>query len=237
LGLAFAFHGAMGCLLSVGIFPAVMFAALLSFLEERDFKALRRRWIRPSSETSRPSEFWRIQRPTVFLGTRPPLRQAILHLAVVAVLVSCGLIVQMRLDWYGVFGRSPAPALGEIDADKVAEMLAERLPPHEDYFHRIELGSRFGGNQMFGASGRFQIGQRAYVLAQLTQPHPVIELEGLLLAPDGREVARFTHRVEKEIGYAINGFELTPGLPAGTYRLLLQGNGFPIAERQFELVP
>ena len=29
---------------------------------------------------------------------------------------------------------------------------------------------------------------------QLTQPHPVIELEGLLIAPNGQEVARFTHQ-------------------------------------------
>ena len=116
-------------------------------------------------------------------------------------------------------------------------MLAERLPPYEDYFHRIELGSRFGGNQMFGASRKFDVGQRVYVLAQLIQPHPAIELEGLLLAPDGGEVARFTHRVDTGVGYAINGFELTPALPAGHYRILLQADGFAIAERQFVLKP
>ena len=36
-----------------------------------------------------------------------------------------------------------------------------------------------GGNQMFGASRKFKIGQRAYVLAQLVQPHPVIEPQGV----------------------------------------------------------
>jgi hypothetical protein len=114
-------------------------------------------------------------------------------------------------------------------------MLAQRLPAYEDYFHRIELGSRFGGNQMFGASRRFKIGQRAYILAQLIQPHPVIELEGLLIAPDGQEVARFTHRVDSGTSYTINGFELTRELPVGKYRIILQANDFAVAERHFEI--
>jgi len=237
LAIAFAFHTAMGCLLSVGIFPAVMFTALLSFLEERDLQVLQRLCARRDSDGQRKSEFWRIQLPSLLRGTRSKTRQVVVHLTIVAVLVGCGLFVQMRYDWYGVFGRRPAPVLAEVSADDVAEMLAERLPPYEEYFHRIELGSRFGGNQMFGASRRFKVGQRVYVLAQLIQPHPAFNLEGLLLAPDGREAGRFTHRVAPGIGYTVNGFELTSGLPAGTYRIVLQADGFAIAERRFEVDP
>jgi hypothetical protein len=42
VGAAFAFHAAMGWLLSLGIFTPVMFAALLAFLEERDLARFRR---------------------------------------------------------------------------------------------------------------------------------------------------------------------------------------------------
>lgn len=225
--LAFAFHLAMGCLLSVGIFPAIMFTALLSFAEEGD--------LRMFAIFDLPSSILHAT-PVPHLQ-RAFYRNAALHLAAAGVLVSCGLIVQMQFDWYSVFGRRPAAALKEIAANDVSEMLAERLPAFEDYFHRIELGSRFGGNHVFGSSREFKIGQRAYVLAQLIQPHPAIELEGLLIAPDGREVARFTHRVDPGTGYAINGFELTGELPVGRYRIILQAEDFVIAERQFELEP
>jgi hypothetical protein len=225
LGLAFAFHVAMGCLLSIGIFPAIMLAALLPFVEEHDLSVFER-WF---AFLSRPkgNDF----------GTRRvrPLRSSLLHLAAAGVLASCGLLVQMQYDWYSVFGRRPAPALKDVVSDEVAEMLAERPPAYEDYFHRIELGSRFDGNQIFGSSRKFKIGQRIYVLAQLIQPHPVIDLEGLLIAPDGSEVARFTHRLETGVGYAIDGFELTRELPAGKYRTILQADDFVIAERQFDL--
>lgn len=227
LGLAFAFHAAMGGLLSVGIFPAVMFTALLSFVEEHDLRVFERSFA-----------FMSRQKGIDPIGRKShPIRSTALHLALAGVLVSCGLLVQMRYDWYSVFGRRPAPALNEADLYEVSEMLAERLPAYEDYFHRIELGSRFGGNQMFGESRRFKIGQRVYLLAQLIQPHPVMELEGLMIAPDGQEVARFTHRVDTGTSYAIDGFELTRELPAGKYRIILQAENFVIAERQFELEP
>jgi hypothetical protein len=116
-------------------------------------------------------------------------------------------------------------------------MLSQRSPPYEDYFHRVEVGARVGGNQVFGSSGQFEIGQRAFVLAQLIQPHPVMELEGLLIMPDGREAARFSRRIDPTFDYAINGFELTEELPPGLYRILIQAEGFVVADRRFELLP
>jgi hypothetical protein len=223
-----------------------MFTALLSFVEERDLRAFVRsiasfnRLKNTGAALSReaqPSGMIPAGEMPVPLFQQAPLRSAALHLTAVGVLISCGLLVQMQFDWYGVFGHRSAPALNESAADDVAEMLAERLPAYQDYFHRIELGSWFRGNQMFGSSRKFKIGQRAYILAQLIQPHPVIELEGLLLAPDGQEVARFTHRVERGTSYAVNGFELPHELLTGKYRIILQAEGFVIAERQFELVP
>jgi hypothetical protein len=245
LGLAFAFHAAMACLLSIGSFPAIMFAALLSFLEECDLRCFQRSLASFRVLKNAAATFSRRAQPSAITpaGEMPitsprrsrPVHSAAMHLAAAGAVISCGLFVQMRYDWYGVFGRYPAPTLNEVVADEVSEMLAQRPAAYEDYFHRIELGSRFGGNQVFGTSHKFKIGQRAYILAQLIQPHPVLELEGLLISPDGAEVARFTHRVDAGTSYAINGFELAAELPSGRYRIILQADGFVIAERQFEL--
>src|SRR4029077_3907196 len=104
VALACAFHCAMACLLSVGIFPVVMFTALLSFLEERDLRAF-----------ERPISFL-VDRKIVDAVTwnARPIRSAAVHLAAVGVLVSCGLLAQVHYDWYGVFGHRQAPALNEV---------------------------------------------------------------------------------------------------------------------------
>jgi hypothetical protein len=243
VAMAFIVHAAMGWLLSLGIFSPVMFAALLAFLEERDLARLGRAlrslslWERvrvraignPTAFTPALSQKQR-EKPRV-------LREAGWHLLAVAIFAVAGYAVQSSYDWYGVFGRRTVAALSEIPADDVAEMLAQRAPAWEDYFHRVELGSRFGGNQVFGSSEKFRIGQRAYVLTQMPMPHPAVELEGLLIAPDGRQCARFTHHFDAGFSYAINGFELTPELPAGAYRVILRVEDFVVAERRFELEP
>jgi hypothetical protein len=243
LGLATAVHTAMAGLLNLETFSPIMLAALVSFAHERDLAAVARLFgafsvlpgMRHISGASRRA-----------LGTRASgdsgaARRAFFkrgwHFCAAVAFVSAGFVLQYCLDWYGIFGRHSLAALNEISSGDVAEMLSQRSPPYEDYFHRIEVGARVGGNQVFGPSRRFEIGQRAYVLAQLIQPHPVMELEGILIMPDGREAVRFSRRIDPTFDYAINGFELTEELPPGTYRILIQAEGFVVADRRFELLP
>jgi hypothetical protein len=243
LGLATAVHTAMAGLLNLETFSPMMLVGLLSFVHERDLAAVGRfvRWcsalpgipnvskaIAPAASEHRSAES---------RAARPSLSRTTSYLCAAAVFISAGCALQYYGDWYGVFGRHQLANLDEVPAGDVADMLAQRSPPYEDYFHRINVGTRVGGNQVFGDAGPFKVGQRAYVLAQLIQPHPVMELEGLLIMPDGREAARFSRRVDPAFDYAINGFELTDELPPGTYRILIQAEGFVVADRQFQLMP
>jgi hypothetical protein len=238
--LAFAVHATMGGLLSLGIFSPVMFAALLAFLTEGDLArigGLVRRvaiWNGGRTVAVPPSADERAQSENRDTGH---WRSAGCYLLAGATFVASGYVIQFLFDWYGAFDRRRLPPLQEVAAGDVAEMLAARPPAWEDYFHRVELGSRFGGNQVFGSSDRFRIGQRAYVLTQMPMPHPAVELEGLLVATDGRQCARFTHRFDEGFSYAINGFELTPELAPGPYRVILRVEDFVVAERRFELLP
>ncbi len=228
--IAILVHSTMGWLLSLGPFSPIMFAALLSFLEERDLE-----WL------GRHCRFGRLgfqARPELQgRAGKPSLLNATLYLSAAALFVASGYAIQFAFDWYGAFGRRTPAALQEIADADAREMLVQQLPAYEDYFHRIELGGRVGGNQVFGSPDRFRIGQRAYVLTQMPMPHPAVELEGLLIGPDGQECARFTHRFDPRFSYAINGFELTNELSPGTYRVILQAEGFVIAERRFDLEP
>ena len=249
--IAFVFHGSMCLLLSVGIFCPLMMVVLLAFLEPQDF-ARADGWIRRlrlairGVRDQRPGAAteWTSHAPSACAAEPPQarrpsraLRSAVLYLLIGAAFTGGGGLLQWLRDADHVFGRKAVEKLAPISEDQVNVMLAGQLPAFEDYFHRIELGSRYSGNAVFGGRGGYRTGQQVYVLAQLIVPHPRLRLEGVLIAPDGREAARFAHTVEPAFGYAINGFELTEILPAGPYRILLRADGYEIAERRFELRP
>jgi hypothetical protein len=254
VAVAFVVHATMGWLLSLGIFTPVIFAGLLAFLEERDLARIGclvsslTLWDRIASAGVPPSAGGAPQTPPEggtptmalsqsYVSQPKTLRHSAYHLIAGVALVAAGWAVQYSYDWYGAFGRQTLPPLQEVSAGEFAEMLAGRPPAWEDYFHRVELGNRFGGNQVFGSPDRFRTGQRAYILTQMPMPHPTVELEGVLIAPDGRRCARFVHRFDAGFSYAINGFELTPELPPGPYRVILRVEEFVVAERRFELEP
>jgi len=241
VALAVAVHAAMAFFLRLGPFSPIMIAALFSFLEDRHLAAISRfigrfgPWRQPALAI--PFRIGSFGDSTIRRLLNSAGMNWGLYAFLVAGFVGAGYAVQAEWDWYGAFGHRMVQPLQEVSASEVAEMFAQRSPAFEDYFHRIEVGSRYGGNQMFGSSTKFRIGQHVFVLAQLIQPHPAMEWEGVLIAPRGEEVARFTHRLEKGTIYAVDGFELAPGLPPGPYRLILQAEGFVIAERRFELEP
>ncbi len=242
IATALAVHASMGCLLNLGPFSPIVFAALFSFLEERDLalfgRSLRCFTLRAKARESGPTH------ATATIRKMPNiLGNAGLHFAFAILFVACGVGIQYAYDWHGAFGRKRRELMVEIPSGEVSEMLTRQSPAHEDYFHRVELGSRFGGNQVFGSPTKFRVGQRAYVLTQMPMPHPAVKLEGLLISPGGRdglasrEVARFTHQFDSGFSYSVNGFELTPELPLGTYRVVLRADGFVVAERRFDLEP
>jgi len=235
LALAFVVHAAMGLLLNLGTFSCIFFAALLSFLKMRDLQRLAEITSRrcPQSLVAQTSRL-----PPEAETSPPESRQFLsvaLHVVCALTFVAAGYGLQWYSDWYGVFGRRLPTELAEIAASDVDEMLAQRPLAYEDYIHHIALGSRTSGNQIFGSPTTFHIGERAFVLVRLVRPHPRFEWEGLLIAPDGREAARFARQVEPDAIYILNGFELTRELPPGPYRLILQAEGFVVSERKFEL--
>lgn len=234
LALAVVFHGGMTLALHVGIFGPLMVVALCVFLEDGEVLPIARAGGRIWECVARC-----VPKLTGGDGSGDPSYSrglsAILYLLIAASVTGGGLAFQWQADDYGTFGRRPVQPLPEMPRDEVEVMLARQLPAFEDYFQRVELGSRISGNQVFGGGGVYQAGQRVYVLAELILPHPTMLLEGLLIAPDGQEVARFTHRLNAAYSYAINGFELTHELEPGQYRILLQAEGYEVAQRRFEL--
>lgn len=229
LAAAFLFHAGMAATMHLSTFSPTMLVALLAFLREDDLT----RWRLPGIG-GKPRPF------SGDPGWHRRLLSVMAYSLAAAVFVAAGSLAQRHFDWYGAFGRRPLDkvlALPAIDEAQWAEMRAERQPAWEDYIHRTAIGKRTSGTQVFGGGERFRHWERAYVVVQFIPVHPELRVEGLLIGPDGVETARFTHRVPRNVGYSVNGFELTDDLPAGTYRVVLQVEGFEFAERTFELVP
>jgi hypothetical protein len=240
-GLAVLMHVGMAVLMYISIFSPVMLIGLMAFLQESDLP----RWLSADRASASPGD----TQPIAGRAWVRPLASGIAYVSLAVVCCGVGYAVQVQQDLYGVFHNRPVEKLPEVSADDVAEMLGGQQPREEDYLHRIDLGTRYTGSQVFGSSKRIRRGQTVYVLTQFTIPHPKLMLEGLLLAPDGHEVARFTHEVEPKFSYAMKGFQMVCDktaegdaadpqkcLPAGRYRIILQANGYEVAQKSFELV-
>lgn len=230
LAAAVAFHLGMAAAMHLSTFSPTMFVALIPFLHESDLMRLRLPGIGSSAFAA----------AGLAPGHRRRLYAAAAYVVCAVAVVVSGCFVQRQYDWYGAFGRrslNDIASLPSIPDDQWADMQAQRQPPWEDFVHRTSLGTRASGTQVFGAPDRFRGGDTVYVLVQFIPGHPELLLEGLLIAPDGQEAARFSHRVPRNVAYSVNGFELTEELPPGRYRVIFQVQGFEFAERGFDLTP
>ncbi len=242
LAAAVCLHLGMWCAMHLGIFTPLMISALLVFVEDADFDATavvisrlrarlnsRRTPAAPRGQSLRaaPTHSWHRWRSW---GA---------YLAAVTLVAGTGLAIQYFDDAYGAFGRRAPLPLAELPAREVTAALAlsKLKPPPEDSVHRVELGSRVSGNQVFGSPARFHRGQRVYVLVQATPRHEPLTLEGLLIDPDGDEAARFDQRLDSADSYSVHGFQLTDRAELGAYQMKLLANGREVTHRRFEVVP
>ncbi len=234
--------------LNVGIFSPLMYSCLIVFLTDKDLD-----WLAPFARRMTrglASDLRLVFRPrTTSLSditaagpggaltrSHSSWKRIISYVLTAAAVIGLGMAWQVLEDPYGAFGRREMPGLKLLSRADVDQMLTQRLPPYGHYLHHVRLGSRVSGHQAFGNTYQFRHGQRVYVVVQFNQ-HPKLKLEGLLIDPNGNEVARYTHTVEPNFGYAIDGFELTTPLTPGSYTIILQADGFQVGLRNFELLP
>ncbi len=258
LVLAALFHIVLGVTMSLGIFSPVMLAALLAFISERDLsrgRALAIRFSRAESWT----DFAAVNRTDCDLShpngraarfrRRPVLRSRVLYLLIGGLWVAGGWAIQRVSDPYGVFGTPMPTEFHQMDEATVEKILADRSLSYQDYFHRIEIGSRLSsdGTHAFGERKRFQRGMTLFACARLIQKHPALDLEWLLIRSDGEE-AHYSHRLDGASSHATVGFALTDAeqTPPGRYQLVLRAaasllleanqDDIEIWSRSFELV-
>ena len=231
-------HTGMGLLLHVGIFPMVMLAVLLAFVDEPLWQRLRRGWpgLKRSKapERATPIDVER-RSPGFRFAPTPATLGAVCYLLTLTVVLTTGLAIQWLRDDYAVFGRRELPRPERLTPAAVDEMLFPARPSPEHYVLHVAVGSRVNGNQVFGDARRFRVGERVFVVVRFLRSHPELKVEGLLLSPRGEEVARFTRQASADLPYVTGGFELVDPLDAGAYLLVVQIDGFEAARRTIEV--
>ncbi|MBW3539518.1 MAG: HTTM domain-containing protein [Planctomycetes bacterium] len=237
LAAAVVFHVALAATMRLGIFPYIMLAALAAFLEQRDLDQLRRLTLVPPLKGG-PGGVARDDRQ--FSGSTPPHPPLVRGGTAVWTSASAYVACAIAAAFAAISLAPEAPMAAtlewpELHAPDVDVVLAEQKLNHADYLHRLELGSRLGYRQVFGPSERFAAGAVVYALARFALNDEPLDLDWILLAPDGREVARHSLRLSPALSYASVPFAIPADAPLGGYQLILQIAGVEAARRPFVL--
>jgi hypothetical protein len=238
------FHLGLAAGMSLAVFSPIMLVLLLAFANESDLQwvasGLRRLPMMGKHFPSRDSSITRAPLTT----PSPPRTDSagrvvwglLVYTAAAATAMGLGYAQQRSADWYGVFDGSINERLVPLNKDNVEYVLSEESPEFHEYIHRIEIGSRVSNFHMFGKREQFTSSDVVHVLIRLVQEHPPMELQAMLLAPDGQTSDQFLIPLQTAQTHATIGFRLSPNMKPGRYRIVIQINGYDVAEQTFELV-
>jgi Vitamin K-dependent gamma-carboxylase len=251
LAAAVAFHLGIACVMSLNVFSYVVIVAVLAFVDDRDLASFRRktgvvgaacrrwmgRWFPPAAVESisliAPDE----RTPSSLIASwRTPVSLAA-YVAFAIGAAGISFAWDYHHDRYAVYHTQPAESLPEVPVETIETVLSNQPAPLEDYFHRMEIGSRPGGRHVFGETQRFRTGTTLFVNVRLLVPHPTFLAELHLVGPDDETYARQRMQVPELMSHISAKFPLTNDLPAGEFQLHWLANGEDIYQRPFEVEP
>jgi HTTM domain len=236
LVLAIGFHVSIGITLHVEIFSPLMTVALLAFLQESDLQALGRVFRRCGTDWQSVLRGpWGFREfPASGKPPEPRLRRA---------LWSFLLFLCAGGVWTAFVCAQHASRLAEanrwsyVDEPTSTDFLASLPPRVEDYFHRMEIGSRLGYRQVFGERERFPRGSTVYVMVRTAmQRQKPLKLDWVLRDAAGAELQRHERTLQPAFSYVSFAFQTSrPRLPAGEYEIVLEAEGKVAVRKSFRL--
>ena len=234
--LAIGFQLAIGVAMHVGIFSPMMFVALTAFLHESDLQSM----TRPLRRLFRQSSAEGIGLlDTVHSRNRRRSIASLLAFAITAGLcATMGFVYQQTTGGPDPFGDLGQNQWKTIDQKTFDEMVISEKPIPEDFFHRIEIGSRLGYRQLFGERENFPRGSTIYVMARMAvQRKQPLELQWVLTNAAEKELQRHSSKLNPVYTYVWFAFDTSrPKLPAGEYRIVLEAEGKVVFRKRFRIV-
>lgn len=231
--LAALFHAGIGLTMHVGVFSPVMFVALIAFVTEEDLAAIGNRLRRFLAESwvgriANPSGRWSLRRQPRPISKPSYVKSVALYGLCAVLFAGIGFAWQYATDESGAFQPADAKPWRAVDKETEQSFLVGRrggLPEVEDYFHRIDVGSRIGFRQVFGHADVFHRGETVHVVGRVVRRRVQLQLVWVLIGPEGVELARYPRLLEPAFDYVSFDF-LMKGepdeLPTGEYTIVLE---------------
>lgn len=261
LAVGTMFHVMTVFTLGLIVFPIVVVASYLAFLDEGDVEALLR-W-RPFRGLAGRFSLPRVDAPdeaavqAVEPASLPSLAEERWHwgsmgvLAITLVLVAAvGAQVEYLMDHYRERGPNGPLALQEMTEDEVATLLTTDAPMREsDKLLAFDLGTTLIGEHLADRRSEFRQGEQVVGHMTLSQPHEDMWIDCMLheAAPESTDGQGRTvpGRMVTKVGLpllreAVRGnffFRLDESLEPGEYFLKLRSGAEEVARRRFTLLP
>ena len=238
IAMGIGFHLATVPMLGLVIFPMIMIASYLSFLEpeiaENWLPRLRRAgrqvgsWL-PVSTSSRAA--------VLRAGSRIQLPSSLVFMILLSLTLVSGIELEHRLDPYQKHGANGPMSLVEIDRARAKQMLA---PPtrlrEKDKLLAFEVGANVAGGVILRNRRVFSMGDSIFAQCTLNPPHEDMWIECNLLDHRGRTVERqgqFVLRDQNRTGYF---YPITEVWEPGAYSLVVVSAGKEIGRRSITVV-
>lgn len=237
------FHLGTTLMLGLTLFPLVMFAIYLSFLQEADVQWLGhhyRRLRRKCLGTLRPVEL-AAQKLGLAVPPQPRFSKATaaaIFGGLVALVALAGSQIERSRDYYGERRPGGPSALRELTAAEVDEMLApEATLREEDKFLTFDIGTLLIGERLCNRVSELRQNEPFYCEANLCPPHEDMWVECNLHDSEDRIVSRVGQVVTREMFRGHFTYSLNERFEPGEYSMVLRSRGKEVMRRKFTLLP
>lgn len=237
------FHAMTALTLGLLVFPLVMYAAYVSFLNEEDIQWYYRqkRWFKRKvlHWRGRVNPFsagvtWLLN--TARAQSWSPVQSAGMFAVAGTLLVAFGLGLEYKLDRYGERRSEGRYALMEIAPEEATRMLGPQPALREkDRLQAFNIGTTLVGGRLLDRRTNYRYGQRIVCEASFNPPHPDMWVECNLYDGEHHLIQRLGDIVARERFHAHFNYALTDALPPGEYYLVLRTKGQDLMERKFVL--
>ena len=241
VGLGVMFHLGTAVMLGLYVFPCIIYAIYLSFLDERDvqtiarfYRRIRRRW----HLAFRAPAFGRIDWSRLLLGNLPPVPNAVLFLATAVMVALGGVELEYWIDPYGLRRPEGPYALETLTVDEASRMLRTDLEQREiDRFNTFEVGTVFINGILVNRKTVVRGGELLRAQCSLNPPHGDMWVQCKLVDANDKVIETLGQVIPREEMRGNFGYHFSTCMLPGYYYFVLESRGEEIARRRVELLP
>jgi len=234
------FHVMTVWTLGLLVFPLVMFATYLAFLDEDDVRQMAATWRR----WMRRWEGLRTVAQTVStkISAWTPLADrtatANWSLAIGTTLaITCAIEVEYWLDPYGQRRPEGPYALTPLEPEVVAQLLAPPTQIREvDKFFAVDTGTLLVAGILVDRRSEFKTGDQIITQCTLTPPHEDMWVECNIVDVDNRTIQQFGSVATRDQFRANFNYLVPENLPPGEYSIVIHTGKQEVTRKKIQIV-